>query len=78
MQHLDVCLQQHWEVGRWIPCDCMISDLSAVGLLGSLCEAVGTGAVEIRISGWTEEEKIISLAYGVFCFKSYLMHNEHG
>lgn len=51
MQHLDVCLQQHWEVGRRFPCDCIISDLSAVGLLGSPCEAVGTGAVEVRISG---------------------------
>lgn len=32
------------------PCDCIISDLSAVELLESLCEAVGTGAVEVRIS----------------------------
>lgn len=81
MQHLDVCLQQHREVGRRFPCDCIISDLSAVGLLGSPCEAVGTGAVEVRsLEGWTEEQKkkIISLACRVCCVISYLMHNEHG
>lgn len=81
MQHLDVCLQQHWEAGRRFPFDCIISDLSAVGLLGSPCEAVGTSAVEVRISGRLDrraEKKIISLACRVCCVISYLMHNEHG